>query len=325
MRLSLLLLVTLAQVAVAAEPLSAWQPGAVRSTLLNFIAQVTEPDSDAYRPPAERIAVFDHDGTLIIEQPLLVQMAFVHERVRDLAPAHPEWVELAPFDAVLAGNNAMLAQMGFRGTAALVNAAQAGISQAEFRAAVSRFLGQARHPRFEVVYPQLVYQPMLELIALLTASDFRVYIVSSGGIEFIRGLSESVYGVPRERVVASVMKYELREEDEALAVWRKSGFQSLNAGPFKVLNIDRHIGRRPVLAVGNSDGDLEMLSYTQAGPDTLAVLLRHDDAQREYAYADDSVRVLPVAAARNWLVVSMKKDFRQVFPTGSTGSIGGGS
>jgi len=314
MRLSLFILAVLvAPIVVAAEPLPSWQPGATRSALLNFIEQVTEPGSVAYRPPAERIAVFDHDGTLIIEQPLLVQMVFVHERVRELAPAHPQWAELAPFAAVLAGVNEVLADMGFRGTASLVNAAQAGISQAEFRAAVSRFLDQGRHPRFKVRYPQLVYQPILELIALLKASDFRVFIVSSGGIEFIRGLSEAVYGVPREQVVGSVMKYELREDGEALEVWRKNGFQSLNAGPFKVLNIDRHIGRRPLLAVGNSDGDLEMLAYTQAAPGSLAVLLRHDDAQREYAYADDSVRVLPVAAARDWLVVSMKKDFRQVF------------
>ncbi|MGI9330531.1 MAG: HAD family hydrolase [Gammaproteobacteria bacterium] len=317
-RLGLLLTIALAlaHTAAVAEPLPSWESGPVRSALLDFVGQLTEPDSSTYRPPTERIAVFDHDGTLIVERPLLVQMAFVHERVRELSPAHPEWAELAPFATVLEGDNEVLAEMGFRGTAALVNAAQAGISQVEFRGAVSRFLDQARHPRFEVVYPRLVYQPMLELIALLTASDFRVYIVSSGGLEFIRGLSESVYGVPRDRVVGSVMKYELREEGAALAVWRKTGFQTLNAGSFKVLNIDRHIGRRPLLAVGNSDGDLEMLSYTHAGKGSLAVLLRHDDARREYAYAEDSARVLPVASERDWLVVSMQKDFRQVFPNG---------
>lgn len=290
-----------------------WNDGPARSAILDFVAGVTTPESPGFLPPADRVAVFDNDGTLLVEQPL-VQMEFVFDRVRALAAEHPEWAEKPAFQAVLANDQAALGAMSFRGRGELVNAAQGNMSQPAFRDAVAGFLADSRHPRFDRPYPALVYQPMLELVAYLTAHEFRVYVVSSGGIEFIRQFSEVVYGIPRERVIGSVMKYDLREVDGQLQVWRKPGFQGLNAGRFKALNIDRHIGRRPILAVGNSDGDLEMLRYTDSAPGALAILVHHDDATREYAYDTHAERALAAAEARGWLVVSMATDFGRMFP-----------
>lgn len=295
------------------DPLPSWTDGAARTAILEFVARVTDPDSPGFVLPPDRVAVFDNDGTLIIERPL-VQMEFVFDRVRALAADHPEWAENSAFQAVLTNDQQALGAMSFRGRGALVNAAQGNVSQPDLRAAMSQFLATARHPRFDRPYPELVYQPMLELLGYLAARDFRVYVVSSGGIEFIRQFAEDVYGIPRERVIGSVMKYDLREVDGRLEVWRKPGFQGLNAGRFKALNIDRHIGRRPILAVGNSDGDLEMLGYTDSADGSLAILLHHDDAAREYVYDTDAERALAAAQERGWLVVSMAKDFDRLFP-----------
>ena len=296
----------------ARPPLASWTDGPARDAILEFVSRVSDPDSGAFVAPADRIAVFDNDGTLLVEQPL-VQMEFVRQRIRSLAATHPEWAEQPAFRAALADDQLAWDAMSFRDRGELVNAAQSGISQAEFHAAVDQFLDTARHPRFERSYTELAYRPMLELVDYLTANDFRVFVVSSGGIEFIRRLSEPVYEIPRERVIGSVMKYALRDVDGKPAVWRKPGFQGLNAGRFKVLNIDRHIGRRPILAVGNSDGDLEMLRYADSGSGTLAILVQHDDAAREYAYEEEAARITAAAEEHGWLLVSMARDFGRMF------------
>ena len=303
----------------ADPPLPSWNDGAARSSILEFVARVTEPSGPEYVAPADRIAVFDHDGTLIVEQPEVVQFEFLYERIRELAPAHPEWSTTEPFRAALDGDGDGLAAMSFGERGALVTAAQANLFESEFAAAVQGFLATARHPRFDARFVDLVYQPMLELIDYLQANEFRVFIVSGGGIQFIRALSEPVYGIARENVIGSSMKASLRDRDGRAEVWRKPGWNSLNAGPFKVLNIRLHIGRRPILAVGNSDGDLDMLRYAADGSlPSLVMLVAHDDAEREYVYAE-APRATAMAAERGWPVVSMRRDFRAMFGTQDSG------
>ncbi len=294
------------------DALPGWRDGEAKTRVLDWLDSVTRPDSPAWQAPADRIAVFDHDGTLIVEQPL-VQMAFIFDRVRQLAPANPDWSATQPFATVLSGDQAALAELGFRERAPLMDAAQAGLSMDEFRNAVDAFLAGAEHPRYQRPYAELAYQPMRELIALLQAHEFRVFIVSGGGVHFIRALAESAYGIPAEHVIGSRTKTTLLAVEGRLEVVRKSGFNGLNVGRFKALNIQDLIGRRPLLAVGNSDGDLEMLKFADSGDNSLVILLQHDDAQREFVYADDSQRVRPVAAERGWLQLSMRDDFRRVF------------
>lgn len=300
--------------APATAPLPSWQDSAARTRILGFVAAVTDASSPGWAAPADRIAVFDHDGTLIVEKPTLVQEEFLYARVRALAPEHPDWQQQDPFRAVLAGDQAWLEARGRRAMGPLMDAAQADLSQQAFDAEVEAFLAAARDPRFGRPYTQLVYQPMLELIDLLHANAFRVFIVTGGGTEFVREMAEPVYDVPRERVIGSTMKATLRDVDGRPEVWRQPGIRDLNVGRFKALNISSRIGRRPILAVGNSDGDLEMLRFAGDGPGTLAIVLHHDDAEREYVYDDDARRLRVVAAERGWLTVSIAGDFRQVYP-----------
>ena len=302
------------QPVAAPNPLPSWTAGPVKSRLLDFVAAATDPASATWVDPADRIAVVDHDGTLIVEQPRPVQMDFIFDRIVALAPGHPEWAGKQPFAAVMQQDWNSLDALGFRGSAPLMDAAQAGLSGEAYAEAAKTFLENSRDARFGRRYTELVYQPVRELVALLQARDFRVFIVSSGGAEFIRALAEPVYGIASERVIGSRMKTELREVDGRLEVLRKPGFAGLNVASFKALNIDALVGRRPVIAIGNSDGDLQMLQYTDTGPASLVVLLEHDDAQREYDYAQDSVKVRAMAAKRNWLQVSMARDFLQIFP-----------
>lgn len=297
-----------------ADPLPSWQEGAAKAGIIDFVRRVTDRESPDFVAEPARVAVFDHDGTLIVERPTLVQFEFVYHRVRELAPAHPEWAGIQPFRSVLEDDRAGLAAMGYRRRAALIDAGQGNLFQSDFEEAAAQFLATARHTRFDARYTDLTYTPMIELLRYLAAHDFRVYIVSGGGIDFIRTMSAGNYALPRERVIGSSTKSALRERDGRVAVYRKTGFRSLNAGPFKPLNIWLHVGRRPILAVGNSDGDLDMLRFTALGQQpSLAVLLQHDDAVREYAYADDSVRIREAAERYGWLSVSMRDDFRRVF------------
>jgi len=297
------------------DVLPSWADGVAKSAILKFVRTVTDPENTSYVAPADRLAVFDNDGTLIVERPTLVQFEFLYRRIKMLAENNPDWPATQPFKAVLEDDRQLLAEMNFRTRGAIVAAGQADITQEEFRIAVADFLSVGRHSRFGARYVELVYQPMLELIGYLRVNGFKVFVVSGGGIEFIRNYSEEVYGVPRERVIGSSMKTALDEQDGRLIIVRKPGFSSLNAGRFKPLNIKLHTGRRPIMAVGNSDGDLEMLRFAEGNElPSLVLLMHHDDAEREYEYADDSVQARQAARDRGWQVVSMRTDFKTIFP-----------
>ncbi|RMF98071.1 MAG: haloacid dehalogenase-like hydrolase [Gammaproteobacteria bacterium] len=298
---------------LAGEPLPSWTPGPGRAQLLAFIDAATDPDSPGWIAPDARLAVFDHDGTLLVERPRFAQAEFVYARIRELAPQHPEWRRQQPWRAVLEGDSQWLAAQGLRVMAKLMNSAQAGLSQDDYAALAAAFWREARDPHYGRAWHELVYAPMQELIALLLSRGFDVYIVSAGGSEFIRAVAGEAWGLPPERVIGSRGKTRLREVDGRLVVWRAPGIESLNVGPRKALNIRALTGRRPVLAVGNSDSDLAMLRYAAETPGGLAVVLEHDDARREFAYRDGSERLRTAAAEGGWLRVSMARDFRRVF------------
>ena len=318
--LALCALIAVGASAVRAEgALPSWSDGGARRAIVGFVDRVTRPGSPDYVPSAERIAVFDNDGTLWSEQPMYVQLAFALDRVKALAPQHPEWREKQPFKGALEGDVNALAESGEHGLLELVMATHAGSTTEEFAATVTEWLATARHPKLGRPYTELVYQPMLELLAYLRAHGFKTYIVSGGGVEFMRPWTERVYGVPPEQVVGSSIetKYEVRDGRPALVRLPEIDFIDDKAG--KPVGIHRHIGRRPILAVGNSDGDFQMLEWTTSGAGPrLGLIVHHDDAEREYAYDRKSTmgrldRGLDEAAQRGWVVVSMKNDWLRVF------------
>jgi phosphoserine phosphatase len=303
-----------------ADPLPAWNEGAPKAAIVAFVTAVTREGSPQFVPAPERIATFDNDGTLWCEQPMYVQLAFVLDRARALAPQHPEWAHRQPFEAALAGDMKTLAKSGEHGLMELLMATHAGMSTEEFSRIVSDWLATARDPRFQRPYTELVYQPMLELLAYLRANGFKTYIVSGGGIEFMRVFTEKVYGVPPEEVVGSSIetKFEMRGDTPVLVRLPKINFIDDKAD--KPVGIQQFIGRRPLAAFGNSDGDLQMLQWTTAGSGRrFALLVHHTDAAREYAYDRASAfgrldKALDIATARGWTVVSMKDDWKRVFP-----------
>jgi haloacid dehalogenase-like hydrolase len=300
--------------------LPSWNDTPAKQRIVSFVQAVTTAGSKDYVAPAERIAVFDNDGTLWTEQPAYVQLAFALDRVKALAPSHPEWKNTQPFKAVLEGDMSALAAGGEHALLEIVMATHAGTTTEEFAGIVSDWLATAKHPRFGRPYTELVYRPQLELMEYLRANGFKVFIVSGGGIEFLRVFAERVYGVPPEQVVGSSIrtKYELRDGRPALVRLPEIDFIDDKAG--KPVGINQHIGRRPILAFGNSDGDFEMLEWTTSGPGArLGLLVHHDDATREFAYDRESsfgklARGLDEAGKRGWVVVSMKDDWRAVFP-----------
>jgi phosphoglycolate phosphatase-like HAD superfamily hydrolase len=305
---------------VSADPLPSWNDGPAKMTIQEFVTAVTDESGSHFIPPAERIAVFDNDGTLWVEQPMYVQLAFVLDRVKALAPQHPEWQTQQPFKAVLEGDLDALAETGKRGLLEMLMATHAGMTTEEFETIVTEWIANARHPKYERPYTELVYQPMLELLDYLRANGFKTFIVSGGGIEFMRPWVERVYGIPPEQVVGSSIEvqYEVRNGKPVLARLPQIDFIDDKAG--KPVGIHRFIGSRPVLALGNSDGDLQMLQWTTAGDrPRLGLLLHHDDAAREYAYDRASHfgrldKALDEAPKAGWTVVSMKNDWKQVFP-----------
>ena len=301
------------QVAPEPEPLPSWQPGPTRDRLLQFITEADDRDSPNWIEPDARIAVFDHDGTLVAERPRLLQTEFIYARIRELAPQHPEWTTEQPFRAVLDRDYAWLDEQGMGALGPLMNAAQADTSMDDFEAAAKAFWAAARDPDSGRPFSPRVYQPMVELIELLHTHRFKVFIVSSGGGEFIRAFSEQAYGVPRERVIGSRMQSALREEDGRLQIWRLPGMRQMNIGPMKALNVRMITGRRPVMAVGNGDGDLEMLRYASDSPRRLIVVVEHDDGAREFAYEDGAQDLVAAARAAGWVEVRMSRDFRAVF------------
>lgn len=302
------------------DPLPSWNKGAAKTSIIEFVQAVTDKSSPDYVAPAERIATFDNDGTLWSERPVYFQLLFAIDRVKQLAPQHPEWQTTQPFKAVLEDDMPALAASGEHGLLQLIMATHAGMTTDEFVAIVNEWLATARHPRFNRPYNELVFQPMLELLAYLRANEFKTFIVSGGGIEFMRPWTEQVYGIPPEQVVGSSIKtqLEMREGKPVLVRLAEIDFIDDKAG--KPVGINRHMGRRPIAAFGNSDGDLQMLQWTAAGDGKrFMLLIHHTDAQREYAYDRDSHigkldKALDAAQENDWTVVDMQQDWKVIYP-----------
>lgn len=307
-------------VAAASELLPSWNDGATKQAIMDFVVRVTKDGSADYVPEAQRVAVFDNDGTLWAEQPMYVQALFVADRVKTLASQHPEWTTKEPFASLLKGDATGVAASGESGIAELMALTHAGMSTDEFAVIVSDWIATARHPKTGRLYTEMVYQPMIELLAYLRENGFKTFIVSGGGIEFMRPWAERVYGIPPEQVIGSTggLKFEMRD---GVPVIMKTPDLVLNDDKEgKPVGIQRHIGRRPIAAFGNSDGDLQMLEWTCTPPGArLCLLVHHTDAEREWAY-DRTSRVgrldkaLDEATAKGWTIVDMKQDWKTVFP-----------
>jgi phosphoglycolate phosphatase-like HAD superfamily hydrolase len=321
-----LLVLAFAATAVRAQdPLTSWNEGPAKQAIIEFVQATTTPGSPDFVPPAKRIATFDNDGTLWPSHPMYTQLAFALDRIKALAPQHPEWKTKQPFKAVLDNDLKALGAAGEKGLVELIMASHAGVSTAEFEKIVTAWLDKARHPRFKRRYTELAYQPMLEILAYLRASGFKTYIVSGGGVEFMRPMTEKVYGIPPEQVVGSSIetKYEIKDGKPVLMRLPKVDFIDDKVG--KPVGINKFIGRRPVAAFGNSAGDREMLEWTGAGSGTrLMMLVFHDDAKREYAYGpanglpDTKFGTFPQslmqeAKKQGWVVISMKDDWKRIF------------
>jgi phosphoglycolate phosphatase-like HAD superfamily hydrolase len=304
----------------ADDPLPSWNDGAVRKAILEFVAAATREGGPGFIPPAERIAVFDNDGTLWAEQPMYFQLAFALDRVRQLAPQNPKWKTTEPFASILAKDIPSALAGGNHAIGEIVMATHAGMTTDEFAKVVSDWLATARHPRFDRPYTECVYQPMLELLAYLRANGFQTWIVSGGGVEFMRVFSERVYGIPPEQVVGSSGKLRFELRDSRPELIKEPAVDFVDDGPGKPVGIQKGIGRRPVLAFGNSDGDQQMLQWTAAGSGKRFLgLVHHTDAEREWGYDRKSPvgqldKALDEATARGWTVVDMKRDWRRVFP-----------
>jgi phosphoglycolate phosphatase-like HAD superfamily hydrolase len=270
--------------------------------------------------PAERIATFDNDGTLWVEQPLYTQFVFALDRVKALAPKHPEWKTTQPFQAVLEGDTKTLEASGEKGIVEIIAATHSGISTDDFNKIVADWLATAKHPRFNRLYTDLIYQPMLELLSLLRANDFKTFIVSGGGQEFMRVFADKTYGVPPEQVVGSTGATQYQMWDASPVLMKLPKVDFVDDGPGKPVGINKFIGRRPIFAFGNSDGDKEMLEWTAAGQGARFMgLVHHTDAAREYAYDRDTKvgkldKALDEAVAKGWTVVDMKNDWKTIFP-----------
>jgi phosphoserine phosphatase len=302
------------------DPLPSWNDGPTKQAITSFVEKVTDKEGKDYVRPEDRIATFDNDGTLWVEQPMYTQLAFALDRVKALAPEHPEWKDQQPFKAVLEGDMKALAASGEKGIVQLIAATHAGMSPEEFQKIVGDWLATAEHPRFKRKYTELVYQPMLELLSYLREKGFTTYIVSGGGIEFVRNFSEPVYGILPAQVVGSSIetKYEVVDGKPTLMRLPKVHFIDDKEG--KPVGINEYIGQRPIAAFGNSDGDYQMLDWTTAGEGArLGLIVHHTDAEREYAYDRDSSfgrldKALDDAPAKGWVVVDMKNDWKEVFP-----------
>lgn len=302
------------------DPLPSWNEGPSKTRILEFVASVSDPGSPDFVPEAERIATFDNDGTLWSEQPLYFQLFFALDRVKAMAPDHPEWAEEEPFRSVLNDDLASLAAQGEAAIVPLLLATHTGMTATEFRAQARAWLDTARHPRFDQPYDAMVYQPMLEVLELLRDHGFQTWIVSGGGIQFLRVFAEETYGIPPEQVVGTsiVTRFDVRDGEPVIL--REPEIDFIDDKEGKPLAINLHIGRRPIAAFGNSDGDLQMLQWTAAGEGPrLAVFVHHTDAEREWAYDRDSHigrfdQGLDEAGEKGWLVIDMAEDWNVIYP-----------
>ena len=303
----------------AADPLPSWNDTAPKQAIIAFVEKVTKDASPDFVPPAERIAVFDNDGTLWAEQPLYFQLLFALDRIKALAPHHPEWKDAEPFASLLKGDGKAALAGGQASLGKIVMATHAGLTTEEFEKTVNDWIATAKHPKTGQLFTEMIYQPMRELLAYLRANEFKTFIVSGGGIEFMRPWAERTYGIPPEQVVGSSggLKYEVRDGRPVIVKLPELVLNDDKEG--KPVGIQRHIGRRPIAAFGNSDGDLQMLEWTAAGPGPrFCLFVHHTDAEREWAYDRESSigkldKGLDEAKAKGWTVVDMKDDWKQVF------------
>ena len=304
----------------SADQLPSWSEGEVKNSIISFVEKVTTEGSEDFVPPSERIAAFDNDGTLWAEQPVYFQLIYAIDRVKKLAAKHPEWKEKEPFASVLKGDIEKALAGGHEAIGQLVVASHAGVTSEEFDAAVREWLETARHPKFDRPYNELVYQPMLELLEYLRSNGFKTFIVSGGGIDFMRVFAEETYGIPPEQVIGSSIKAKYQVRDGKPVIVKMPELNFIDDKEGKPVGIHQHIGRRPIFAGGNSDGDFQMLEWTTAGPGArFGLLVHHTDEDREWAYDRDShigklVRGLDEAETRGWSLVDMKTDWKTVFP-----------
>jgi len=302
-----------------ADPLPSWNGGKARQSIVDFVSKVAKEGSPDFVPAAERIATFDNDGTLWAEQPLYFQFLFAIDRVKTLAPQHPEWKDKEPFASLLKGDTQAALAGGERALLDIVMAAHAGMTTEEFEAIVKDWLAKAKHPATKRPFTEMVYSPMLELLSYLRANGFKTYIVSGGGVEFMRAFAERVYGVPPEQVIGSSgkLKFEMRDGKPVIA--KQADVEFIDDKEGKPLAIQKFIGRRPIASFGNSDGDLQMLQWTAAGAGPrFCLYVHHTDAEREWAYDRKSSvgrldKGLDEAAAKGWTVASMKDDWKRIF------------
>ena len=306
--------------AAPVDPLPSWNDGASKQAIVAFVARVTKAGGPDFVPPPERIATFDNDGTLWSEKPLPFQVIFAFDRVKALAPQHPEWKTKPPFASLLKGDMAGVAASGEKGVLALIAATHTGMTTDEFAATVHEWITTARDPKTGRLYTEMVFQPMLELLTYLRANGFKTFIVSGGGVEFMRPWAESVYGIPPEQVVGSAGKTKLEMRDGKPVLIKLPALDFIDDKEGKPVGIQSRIGRRPIAAFGNSDGDMQMLEWATAGPGArFALFVHHDDGAREFAYdRTDKLQQFnkgwDEAVAKGWTVISMKDDWKVVYP-----------
>ena len=306
--------------ALAQDVLPSWNDGPVKDSIVEFVTAVTTEGGPDYVAPEDRIATFDNDGTLWSEQPFYVQLAFALDRVKAMAPDHPEWKDTDPFKSVLAGDLKGVIASGKKGLVEIIGATHAGMSTEEFEKIVSDWIASAKHPKTGKLYTEMVFQPMLELVDYLKANEFDVFIVSGGGIEFMRPWTESVYGIPPQNVVGSSIKTKYEIQDGKPVIMREAAVDFIDDKEGKPIGINSHIGKRPIAAFGNSDGDFQMLQWTTAGDGRrFGLLVHHDDAEREYAYDRKSHigtldKGLDEGPKLGWTIVSMKDDWKAIYP-----------
>ena len=317
-----LFILSVSAFAQGTDPLPSWNDGENKTAIIDFVKRVTTKGSKDFVPISQRIATFDNDGTLWVEHPMYTQLQFALDRIKVLAPKHPEWKDKQPFKAVLENDMKTLAKSGKRGLLEIVAVSHAGMSTEDFEVIVTKWIETAEHPRFHKHYTQLVYQPMLELMRYLRANGFKTFIVSGGGIEFMRPWTDKTYGIPPYQVVGSSIKTEYVWKDDKAGIVRKPEVNFIDDKAGKPVGINEHIGMRPIFAVGNSDGDYQMLQWTTTRKDlpSFGGIVHHTDAKREYAYDKHTPfgtldKGLSDAPKYHWHLFDMKKDWKVIFPS----------
>lgn len=320
MVLGLTLVLVSVATAQAADPLPSWHEGKTKQAILQFVEDVTQQGGPHYVLPEARIATFDNDGTLWVEYPMYTQVLFAFERVKELAPRHPEWKTQQPFKALLEGDMKTVGASGMKGLMEIVLATHSGMTASEFEEEAGRWLRTTQHSKFKRPYIETVYQPQLELLEYLRANGFKTFIVSGGGIAFMRPVTQEAYGIPPEQVIGSSVVSEFQVKDGKPELVRMPKINFINDKVSKPVGIYQHIGRRPILAFGNSDSDMQMIEYTTAGKGRrLGLFVHHTDGKREFAYDRKSHvgtldKALDQAASRGWLIVDMQEDWKVIFP-----------